>query len=68
MEAGAFNESDPDVVVVSAAPLRTRQTRSPSGVYRNAKPQARFIEFGPMLAKAANTDDLVRSFRWEAAL
>lgn len=68
LEAGAFNESDPDVVVVSAAPLRTRQTRSPSGVYRNAKPQARFIEFGPMLAKAANTDDLVRSFRWEAAL
>lgn len=68
LEAGAFKESDPDVVIVSAKPLRGRQARSPSGVYRSAKTQARFIEFGPMLANAANTDDLVQSFRLEAAL
>ena len=68
LEAGAFTESDPDVVVVCAKPLRGRQARGPGGVYRSLKPQARFIAFGPMLADAANTDDLVQSFRLEAAL
>lgn len=68
LEAGAFTESDTDVVVVCARPLRGRQARGPGGVYRSLKPQARFIAFGPMLADAANTDDLVQSFRMEAAL
>lgn len=68
LEAGAFTESDPDVVVVCAKQIRGRQARGPGGVYRSLKPQARFVAFGPMLAEAANTDDLVQLFRWEAAL
>lgn len=68
LDAGAFTENDPDVIVVCAKPLRGRQPRSPSGVYRGLKPQARFIAFGPLLADAANADKLIEQFRWGAAL
>lgn len=68
LKAGAFAEDDRDAVVVCAGEATSRQPRAPSATYRGLFSQARFISFGPMMANAANADDLVDGFRKEVGL
>lgn len=68
LKAGGFAEDDRDAVVVCAGEATPRQPRSPSATYRGLFSQARIISFGPMMANAANADDLVDGFRKEVGL
>jgi hypothetical protein len=68
MECGAFDEDDPDVVLICSRRVSVRQQRNPSVNLRSGKMGPRYLAFGPMLAEAASLDDLLSTFRTEVAI
>jgi hypothetical protein len=68
MECGAFDEDDPDVVLICSRRVSVRQQRNPSVNLRTGKMGPRYLAFGPMLSEAPSLDDLLSSFRAEVAI
>jgi hypothetical protein len=68
MECGAFDEDDPDVVLICSRRVSVRQQRNPSVNLRSGKMGPRYLAFGPMLAEAASLDALRSTFRTEVAI
>jgi len=68
LECGAFDEDDDDAVVICSGRLAGRQQRSPSGGRRDGSLGPRYLAFGPMLAEAADLNDLRDRFRGEITL
>lgn len=68
LECGAFDEDDGDAVVICSGRVAGRQQRSPSGDRRDGSTAPRYVALRPMLAEAANIDDLRDRFRGEIAL
>lgn len=68
MDCGAFDEDDPDVVLICSRRVSDRQQRSPKATLRDGKIGPRYLAFGTMLADAASLPELQDSFRWEVAI
>ncbi|NEK38216.1 SIR2 family protein [Rhizobium leguminosarum] len=68
LECGAFDESDPDVVVVCSRRVSARQQRNPSANFRTGVVGPRYIAFGPLLQRADGIDALREEFRSEIAI
>ncbi|WOD18154.1 SIR2 family protein [Paraburkholderia kirstenboschensis] len=68
LEAGAFDETDNDAVVVCSGRVSERQQRSPSASMRSGAIGPRYVAFGPMLGDAADLNDLRDRFRSEVGL
>ena len=68
MDGGAFDEGDPDVVLICSRNVSDRQQRSPKANLRDGKIGPRYLAFGPMLAGAESLVQLQQDFRLELAL
>jgi hypothetical protein len=68
LEAGAFDETDNDAVVVCSGRVSERQQRSPSASMRSGAIGPRYVAFGPMLGDATDLNDLRDRFRSEVGL
>lgn len=68
MGCGAFDEDDPDVVVICSRRVSDRQQRSPQAKLRDGKISPRYLAFGSMLTDAANLVELQDNFRSEIAI
>jgi hypothetical protein len=68
MDCGAFDEDDPEVVMICSRRVSERQQRNPSVNLRTGKIGPRYLAFGPMLADAASLDALRDNFRREVAI
>ncbi|AMV41753.1 SIR2 family protein [Paraburkholderia caribensis] len=68
LDAGAFEETDNDAVVICSGRVSDRQQRSPSASMRNGIAGPRYIAFGPMLGSAADLNELRDQFRGEVGL
>ena len=68
MNVGAFDEDDPDVVLICSRRVVERQQRNPRTNLRDGKMGPRYISFGPMLTGAASLGTLRDEFRSEVAI
>lgn len=68
LDAGTFDETDNDAVVICSGRVSERQQRSPSAAMRSGAFGPRYIAFGPMLGDAADLDELRDQFRGEVGL
>jgi hypothetical protein len=68
MDCGAFDEDDPDVVLICSRKVSDRQQRSPKANLRDGKIGPRYLAFGPMLTDAASLAELQYNFRSEIAI
>jgi len=68
MDYGAFDEDDPDVVVICSRKVSDRQQRSPKARLRGGKVGPRYLAFGPMAADAGSLADLQYNFRSEISV
>jgi hypothetical protein len=68
MDCGAFDEDDPDVVLICSRRVSARQQRNPSVNLRNGRIGPRYVAFGPMLADAASLDALRNNLPREVAI
>ncbi|WP_159851517.1 SIR2 family protein [Brevundimonas sp. G8] len=59
---GAYDETDPDVIVICSRRVADEQQRSPSGQYRDGRSGPRYISLGPMLGEAEDLADLRDAF------
>jgi hypothetical protein len=68
MDCGAFDDDDPDVVLICSRKVSDRQQRSPEANLRSGKIGPRYIAFGPMLRDASSLIELRNNFRSEVAI
>ena len=68
MDCGAFDEDDPDVVLICSRNVSDRQQRSPKANLRDGKIGPRYLAFGPMLRDAGSLAELQEYFRSEVAI
>jgi hypothetical protein len=68
MDSGAFNEGDPDVVLICSRKVSDRQQRSPRANLRDGTVGPRYLAFGPMLTDADSLIQLQHDFRLELAI
>ncbi|WP_439401042.1 SIR2 family protein [Bradyrhizobium sp. DASA03068] len=68
LNAGAFDESDPDVVVICSRKVAPRQQRSPSASLRTGKAEPRYIGFGELLSDEKSLEDIRQRFLAEVGL
>lgn len=68
LDAGAFEETDTDAVVICSGRVSERQQRSPRANMRDGAVGPRYIAFGPALARVANLDELREYVRGEIGL
>ncbi|TBB21315.1 SIR2 family protein [Rhizobium ruizarguesonis] len=68
LDAGAFDETDDDAVVICSGRVSERQQRSPSAAMRSGALGPRYVAFGPMLGGAVDLDELRDQFRGEVGL
>lgn len=68
MDGGAFDEGDPDVVLICSRKVSDRQQRSPRAHLRDGTIGPRYLAFGPMLGAAQNLIQLQQDFRLELGL
>lgn len=69
MVSGAVDMSDPKVLAIHAQEIQERQSRSPKVTYgRTGRIKARELSIETLVKSARDADDLLSSFRREAAL
>ena len=68
MDCGAFDEDDPDVVLICSRNVSDRQQRSPKAMLRDGKITPRYIAFRPMLTDAGSLAELQANLRSEIAI
>lgn len=68
LDAGAFDETDDDAVVICSGRVSERQQRSPSATMRDGALGRRYVAFGPMLGAATDLNELRDQFRGEVGL
>lgn len=66
--SGAFDETDPDVVVICSRKVTPRQQRSPSASWRTGKASPRYVSVSDLLDGSASIDEIQDRFNSEVGL